>query len=485
MKTSELLSGIMPVRISGEVPEEITELCYDSRRVVPGCVFVAIRGYALDGHKFISSAVASGASLVVCEEAPEADVPYILVDNSRQALAVMSANRFDHPERSLKLIGVTGTKGKTTVTHLIKHVLDRTGNSCGLIGTNGNIVGTRILPADRTTPESYEVYSLLAQMRDAGCTHAVMEVSSHSLVLDRVHGLHYSVAAFTNLSRDHLDFHKTMEEYLDAKSILFTRCDKAVINYDDPAGQTLLKRIDSCEVLTLSAKDDSAGLIAKNLMLREGQVSFEAVMMSAIARVSLPIPGLFSVYNALTALGCCISLGIELPAAAEALRSIPGIKGRAEVVPTDMDYTVIIDYAHSPDSMENILKALRPFVRGRLIAMFGAGGHRDRGKRPLMGKACGMNADVCVVTSDNPRDEKPADIISDILPGMEGTPAKTQVIEDRREAIRWVIRNAKTNDLIVLLGKGQETYQEVNGEKLHLDEREEVAAALAELKRPK
>ena len=483
MKSSELLSGLDSVRVSGNLPEELTALCYDSRRATPGCAFVAIRGYAVDGHRFISMAVASGAALVVCEEPPTEDIPYVLVGNSRRALAILSANWFCHPEQSLKMVGVTGTKGKTTVTHLIKHILEKRGDICGLIGTNGSMIGSRALPGDRTTPESYELYALLAQMREAGCAYAVMEVSSHSLILDRVYGLHYTVAAFTNLSRDHLDFHHTMEEYLDAKSILFTRCDKAVINYDDPAGQTLLGRI-QCPVLTFSAKDDSAGLVAKNLMLRAGLVSFEAVTMGAIARVALQIPGMFSVYNALAALGCCMTLGMELPAAVEALRSAEGVKGRAEVVPTGTDFTVIIDYAHSPDSMENILKALRPFVRGRLIALFGAGGNRDTGKRPMMGKAGGENADLCIVTSDNPRDEIPSDIIHDILPGLEGTRAKVQVIEDRREAILWAIRSAKPDDVIVLLGKGQETYQEVRGEKHHLDEREEVAAALAELKKP-
>ena len=483
MKTTELLKVLSGAAPCGSLPEETSALCYDSRKASPGCVFVAIRGYAADGHAFIGAAVAAGAAWVVCEQPPETDVPYVLVDNSRRALADLAAQWFGHPERALRLVGVTGTKGKTTVTHLIKHVLEAAGNTCGLIGTNGNMVGGRALPGDRTTPESYEVYSLLAQMRDAGCAYAVMEVSSHALVLDRVRGLHYAAAAFTNLSRDHLDFHGTMERYLEAKSLLFSRCDTAVVNFDDPAGQTLLKGI-ACPCRTFSAGDDGADLVAKNLMLRSGQVSFEAVTRGAISRVSLPIPGLFSVYNALTAIGCCLALGLELDFIAAALGGAPGVKGRAEVVPTGTDYTVIIDYAHSPDSMENILSALRPFVKGRLIALFGAGGHRDKGKRPMMGKAAGDHADLCVVTSDNPRDEVPGDIIKDILPGLNGARAQVQVIEDRREAIRWAIRHAEPSDVVVLLGKGQETYQEVNGVKLHLDEREEVAAALLEGERP-
>ncbi|MBR4992606.1 MAG: UDP-N-acetylmuramoyl-L-alanyl-D-glutamate--2,6-diaminopimelate ligase [Clostridia bacterium] len=482
MKLKDLLREITPTRLIGSADGEITGICYDSRKVTPGSLFVAIRGFQSDGHAYIPSALEKGASALVVEDLPE-DLPdtvtCVQVPDSRAALARLGAVWHGHPEKQLKLIGVTGTNGKTTVTHLIRHILEKNGEKCGLIGTNGIYFGDVARESARTTPESLELYGILREMADAGMTCAAMEVSSHSLALDRVLGLTFAAAAFTNLTQDHLDFHGTMEEYFRAKSLLFDRCRTAVINLDDDWG-TRLAGEKTCEKITFSARSDAAELVAKNVQLLPDGIRAVVVRDCDIARLRLGIPGQFSVYNALTAAGCCMALGLSLEQVCDGLADAPGIKGRAEIVPTGRDFTVMIDYSHTPDSMENILRTVRGYAKGRVVGLFGAGGDRDRAKRPLMGKAAAEGCDLAIVTSDNPRSEDPQAIIDDILAGMDGK-TKRQVIPDRREAIAWAVKNAKKDDIIVLMGKGQETYQEIGGQKLHLDEREEVAKALTAL----
>ena len=473
MKLQELLKDVAVLRCTATEDTEICEVRYDSRAVQPGDLFVAIRGYATDGHRYIDKALAQGAAAVVCEEAPEG-APAVVVENARRALAQIAANRFGHPADSMVMLGVTGTNGKTTTTYLVKHMLEAAGHKVGLIGTNQNLIGDEVIETERTTPESYELHALFARMRDAGCTHVIMEVSSHSLVLDRVHGIHFAVGAFTNLTQDHLDFHKTMEEYRKAKALLFTISDKGVINLDDPAAKAMLADA-QCPCLTFSCEKDAADLTAKNLKLHADGVEFVAATKGDLARVKLPIPGHFSAENALTALGIVLQLGMPLADAAKSLATATGVKGRVEVVPTDTDYTVLIDYAHSPDGVENVLRAVRGFAKGRVVALFGCGGDRDRTKRPKMGKIAADLADFCIVTSDNPRTEDPKAIIDDILEGMKGTKTPMQVIVDRPEAIHWALAHAQKNDVIVLMGKGHETYQEVNHVKHHMDEREIVA----------
>ena len=348
----------------------------------------------------------------------------------------------------------------------------------GLIGTNQNMVGEEVLPAHRTTPESYEVQQLLREMADAGCTHVVMEASSHALVLHRLDGLRFRAGIFTNLTQDHLDFHGTMEAYRDAKGLLFRQSDTAVLNLDDEAGRYFARTV-AVPRLTYSERRDEADLTAKNLRLFPDRVEFEAVAAGAISRVRLPIPGGFTVYNALGVLTCGLALGLPLVDCADALAKAPGVKGRIEVVPVPADFAVIIDYAHTPDALENILTTVRDFTAGRVICLFGCGGDRDRTKRPQMGAIAGSLADVAVVTSDNPRTEEPEAIIRDILPGLEGTAAQVVVEPDRRAAIRRALSLAKPGDTVVLAGKGHETYQEVGTQVLHLDEREEVAAYFA------
>ena len=473
MKLQELLKDVAVLRCTAAEDTEICEVRYDSRAVQPGDLFVAIRGYATDGHRYIDKALAQGAAAVVCEEAPEG-APAVVVENARRALAQIAANRFGHPADSMVMLGVTGTNGKTTTTYLVKHMLEAAGHKVGLIGTNQNLIGDEVIETERTTPEYYELHALFARMRDAGCTHVIMEVSSHSLVLDRVYGIRFAVGAFTNLTQDHLDFHKTMEEYRRAKALLFAISDKGVINLDDPAAKAMLADA-QCPCLTFSCEKDAADLTAKNLKLHADGVEFVAATKGDLARVKLPIPGHFSAENALTALGIVLQLGMPLADAAKSLATATGVKGRVEVVPTDTDYTVLIDYAHSPDGVENVLRAVRGFAKGRVVALFGCGGDRDRTKRPKMGKIAADLADFCIVTSDNPRTEDPKAIIDDILEGMKGTKTPMQVIVDRPEAIHWALAHAQKNDVIVLMGKGHETYQEVNHVKHHMDEREIVA----------
>lgn len=470
MKLRDLLQDIPVLSSAVDFDTEIREVRYDSRAVEPGDLFVAIRGFAADGHEYIGMALKKGAAAVVCQEAGKG-IPAIVVADTRAALADIAGNRFGHPSAKLKMIGVTGTNGKTTTTTLIKHILECQGFRVGLIGTNQNMIGEQVIPTERTTPESYELQALLARMAEAGCTHCVMEVSSHSLVLDRVRGVHFETGVFTNLTQDHLDFHKTMEAYREAKAKLFQMSNQGVINFDDPAAEKMLADA-KCPCMTFSAQKDAADLSAKNIVLGASGVDFVAAEKGGIARVSLGIPGLFSVENALAAMGACLTLGISIEDCAQALSSAQGVSGRAEVVPTDTDYTVLIDYAHAPDGVSNILRTVRGFAKGRVIALFGCGGDRDKTKRPIMGRIAAELADYCIVTSDNPRTEQPQAIIDDILAGMQDAKVPVDVICDRVQAIHHALALAKTGDVVVLMGKGHETYQEINHVKHHMDERE-------------
>ncbi len=480
MKLKDLLQGITVIECTADLNMDITGVVRDTRKEIPaGSLFVAVSGFAFDGNRYIPMAMEKGAVAVITAKKPDVDVPYILVDSDRKALAMLGVNFYGHPAEKMTMIGITGTNGKTSVTLLLKHLLEKTlGAKVGLVGTMGNMIGDVELPTERTTPESFELQGLFAQMAEAGCTHCVMEVSSHALTLDRVGGVHYDVAAFTNLTEDHLDFHKTMEAYCDAKAELFRRCDRAVLNRDDEWFHRMVSGA-TCQVLTTSVKE-AAGLKAEDLELLSDGIRFTAVYGGAGVQVSLPIPGKFTVYNALTVLGVAIQLGISLTTAAEALTTARGVKGRVEVVPTPgQPYTVLVDYAHTPDGLENVLSSVRGFCKGRLIAVFGCGGDRDPIKRPIMGKLGVKLADHTIITSDNPRTEDPMAIIRDITADLEE--GSWEIIEDRRKAIRYAMDIAKKDDIIVLAGKGHETYQEINGIKYHLDEREEVAAHLLEM----
>ena len=477
MKLSELINDIPVTAMTADPALDIADIRYDSRAVGPGDLFVAVKGFAADGHRFIESAVKNGAAAVLCERPPEdGAIPCILTPDSRRALALVSAAFFGHPARRLTMIGVTGTNGKTTTTTLIKHILEQTkGARVGLIGTIANYIGDEELPAERTTPESCELQKLLRRMADAGCEYAVMEVSSHALALDRVEGIRFSTGVFTNLTQDHLDFHKTMKDYAAAKARLFSACDYAAVNADDPWVPFMTAKAE-CPVLSFGL--GGGDLAARDIEYSASGVRFDAVLDGQRVPVSLGVPGRFSVSNALAALGAAVLADIPLEDAAAALGTAAGVKGRVEVVPTPEDFTVVIDYAHTPDALEKVLQTMRAVTDGRLVALFGCGGDRDGTKRPIMGRIAAENADFTVVTSDNPRTERPDAIIADILAGIPEDAPKA-VIPDRREAIAWAIDHHEPGDVIVLAGKGHETYQEINGVKNHMDEREIVAGRLS------
>lgn len=481
MKLKELLRGMEILQMHADPEINIHNVVYDTRKtIMPGDLFVAISGFAFDGNSYIEQAMAQGAVAVVTAKKPEKDIPYILVSSDRMALAMLGINFFGEPAKSMKMIGVTGTNGKTSVTLLTKHVLERVlGAKVGLIGTMENLIGQEVIPTERTTPENFELQQLFAAMRSAGCEYCVMEVSSHAIALDRVGGVEFDVAAFTNLSEDHLIFHKTMENYCDTKAKLFHRCKAAVFNRDDSWYPRISAGV-TCPVITTAAKSD-AMLRAENVSMEAQRVSFTAVYKEEKVAVSLPIPGCFTVYNALTVLGIVLQLGISLTDAAATLATASGVKGRVEVVPTPgKPYTVLIDYAHTPDGLENVLSSVRKFCKGRLITVFGCGGDRDSGKRPVMGKIGTDLSDFAVITSDNPRNEDPNAIIQDVLKGITRGSDAYVVIEDRRKAIRYAMDKAEKNDIIVLAGKGHETYQEIRGVKYPLDERVEVNEYLSE-----
>ena len=479
MKLRELLNGIEVLESTANLEMEIGAVAYDSRKVTSGALFVAISGFASDGNRFIPMAMEKGAAAVVTAKKPEGEVPHVLVASDRLALAMIGCNFYGHPAKSMTLIGVTGTNGKTSTTWILKQVLERiTGHKAGLIGTMENRIGDEVVPTDRTTPESFELQGLFARMRDAGCRYAIMEVSSHAIALDRVGGVHFNVAAFTNLTEDHLDFHKTMEHYCDTKAELFARCDAAVLNADDAWVERIGRKAD-CPVVMTSAKSET-GLHAKDVKMLSDGIRFTAVCDGKETPIALGIPGRFTVYNVLTVLGIVKALGIDLDDAAQALADVQGVKGRIEVVPTPgKPYTVLIDYAHTPDGLDNVLRSVRDFCKGRLIAVFGCGGDRDPIKRPIMGRIGVELSDIAIITSDNPRTEEPAAIIRDIEKGVEDSAGNYIIIVDRRKAIQYAMDIGEKDDIIILAGKGHETYQEINGVKHHFDEREEIAAHLS------
>ena len=465
MKLSKLL-GALPY---GVRDVEVTDVTNDSRAVKPGMAFVCLNGGKTDGHRFATAAAEKGAVAVVAEHNVGVDCQ-VIVPDTHLAYAKMCSALFGDPKDALKLIGVTGTNGKTTTTYLLKSILERFGKKVGLIGTIHNRIGDRVIATENTTPDAHQLHALFREMADAGCEYVVMEVSSHALDQERVGGLHFTAAIFTNLTQDHLDYHGTMENYLAAKKKLFLRTDLAIVNRDDAAAPAILDGL-TCATSTYGIESAAAEYQAKGIRYQPDGVIFELLSGAQIARVTLPTPGRFSVYNGLAAASCLLALGFDYQQTADALSHASGVPGRAEVVPTGRDFTVLLDYAHTPDGLENILRTVNEIKKGRLVILFGCGGDRDATKRPIMGRIAAELADFCIVTSDNPRTEEPESIVRAVVAGMEGSSTPRKVIVDRREAIRFALEHAQPDDVIVLAGKGHEDYQIIGTTKHPFDER--------------
>ena len=479
MKLSRMTRGIALTDHVGQ-DVEITSLTCDTRDLVPGGLFAALKGSRIDGSRFIQEALDKGAAAVLCEEPPDYPGPWLTARDVREAYGLLCANWFDRPGDGMTLVGVTGTNGKTTTTYLLKHVLEKVLDAkVGLIGTNQIMIGDRVLPAKRTTPDPYVLQCLLGQMKGEGCTHVVMEVSSHALVQRRTAGLHFACGIFTNLTRDHLDYHGTMEAYYRAKALLFDQCRAGFFNLDDPAGRRLAQSA-PCRRHTFGQTRNEAQVLGRNVRMNPRGVEFEVLAQGKLCHVSLPIPGSFSVYNALGVISCCLHLGCPLDDTANALATVPGVKGRVEVVPVPAPYTVIIYYAHTPDALEKILKTARDVTQCRLLCLFGCGGDRDKTKRPIMGEIAAELADLVMLTSDNPRTEDPEQIMRDVARGFPQGFDAWVFQPDRRKAIREVLSMGRAGDVILLAGKGHETYQEIGLERIHLDEREEITSFFRE-----
>jgi UDP-N-acetylmuramoyl-L-alanyl-D-glutamate--2,6-diaminopimelate ligase len=483
MKLAQLLEGI---NHENTIPDlnmlldaDVSGITSDSRKAGAGVVFVCLKGEKVDGHDFAAQAAESGCSAIIAEHHTGAKVSEIIVKDTHEVYSLCCANFFGNPAAKMKFIGVTGTNGKTTTTCIIKHILESCGFKTGLIGTISNMSGLRELPAHYTTPEPFELQELLSEMVSDGCEYCVMEVSSHALAQKRVAGIHFIAGVFTNLTQDHLDFHKTMDNYLKAKQKLFEISDVGIINVDDPCADTIIREA-KCKTVTYGMTD-GADFVARDIEYRPDGISYTlAGKMSGKLKACLP--GGFSVYNTLAAISCAFMVGISENEVIGALATFGGVKGRIEVVPSGRDFTVIIDYAHTPDGLEKILRAVKGFARGRVVALFGCGGDRDKGKRPIMGAVAAKNADYLVVTSDNPRSEEPDAIIKDILVGLDGANTPYTVVTGRREAIKYAITSAQKDDVIVLAGKGHEDYQVLASGRIHFDEHEIVAEIFEELR---
>ncbi|MHB1314417.1 MAG: UDP-N-acetylmuramoyl-L-alanyl-D-glutamate--2,6-diaminopimelate ligase [Christensenellales bacterium] len=478
MRLIDLLTGITRYVLHGEKEQEIKGICYDSRKAKEGYLFFCVPGEKVNGHDFAQKAVKNGAVAVVGDHwlpLPE-ETAQVIVKDVRSAMAVMARDFYGNPAAQMKLFGVTGTNGKTTTTYMIKSIGEAMGKKVGVIGTIQNLVGDEIIPAVHTTPEAPDLQQLFYDMLQKGVDWVAMEVSSHALAQNRVGAIRFDVGIFTNLTQDHLDYHKTVENYRDAKKQLFAMCAKAVLNGDDPAAAYM----EGAETVKTFAVVQTADYMAKQIAQSSKGVSFLLVTGGKEYPVSLAIPGEFSVYNALGAAAAAMEMGAGIEAVQKGLFTLPGVNGRIQVIEANEKFTVILDYAHTPDGLHNLLKAVNGFARGRVVTVFGCGGDRDSTKRPLMGEIAGNHSNYCIITSDNPRTEDPQKIIDAIEEGMKKTGCAYICIENRREAIKFALKNAEKDDIIVLAGKGHETYQEIHHVRYPFDEKVVVRELLGE-----
>ncbi len=474
MKLYKLIDGIAQTELEDI---EISSITDNTSKVEKNCIFVCVKGASFDGHSAAEKMLEKGAALVVAEHDLGLGNRQIITDNSRVFYGKLCAAWFDHPEKKLEIIGVTGTNGKTTITNVIKNILMSCGIKTGLIGTIRNEIGDEPIHTDNTTPMAFDYMELLDKMVKAGCRYAVMEVSSFGLVQHRIGPTHFKVGVFTNLTQDHLDYHKTMENYYQAKKMMFDECDDAIINIEDEYGKRLYDEI-KCRKYTCCVKN-KADYYADNVNIKANGTEFDYHYGNNSVHIIPRMIGMFNVFNVMTAISVCIKLGIDIDNIIKAVGKYKGVKGRCEIIPTERDFTVICDYAHTPDAIENILSSVKEYTEGRLICLFGCGGNRDSKKRPLMAKAAAKYSDRLIITSDNPRDEIPEAIIDDILTGLTGIEIPFDVVVDRTEAIYHSLKIAQKGDIIVLAGKGHEDYQVLSGnEHIHFDEREIVSEGL-------
>lgn len=485
MKLEKLIDGLDIILSHGNLDIEIDKVVYNSRQATEGSVFVAIEGYTIDGHNFIKDAIEQGAKAIIIQKDiyMEEGITYIKVYDTRLALAKVSSNIYNEPSKKLDLIGVTGTNAKTTITYLVKSIFEANQRKIGVVGTIGNVINGEMIKTNNTTPESLDLQGTFDSMVKSGLDSCIMEVSSHALELKRVEYSDFKVGIFTNLTVDHLDYHKTLENYFNAKKKLFHKTSEYnIINRDDTYGRKIIEEVKDLKPSLLTyGLDNRADIYATNINYSPIGTRFELNTPRGKVDLFIKIPGVFSVYNALAAAACGYSFGIGLETIKSGLESIEGVKGRFEIVPTNRDFTVIIDFAHTADALEKVLNTVNQFAEGRKVIVFGAGGDRDRSKRAPMGEAAGKNCDLSIVTSDNPRTEDPMAIINDVIEGVKAVGGNYISIVDRKEAIRYAIKNAQPKDIILLTGKGHENYTVIGKEVLPFNERDIVIEALEEM----
>jgi len=484
MKLSALILD-MPYLLDtrGNMETELAAVTSNSREKVENGLFFCIPGARFDAHDYAPQAIGNGCVALVVERYLDIDVPQVRVSNARAAMSRMAAAFYGHPARGMKLVGITGTKGKTTSTYMVKAILEQAGHKCGLIGTTGNMIGNKLLKGSLTTPDPIDLQRTLRMMADEGVEYVTMEISAHAIDMHRLDGLTFEVGCYTNLSQDHLDYFHTMENYFETKKKFFTTgmVRNATVNVDEETSAGVLSAIEiPCLTYGICAPAD---LFARDIEITEDGVSFELQLQGMHnVQVNLMMTGMFNVYNAMAAASCAMVLGMSAEDIKAGLEGMPSVPGRIEMLPTGTPYRVILDYSHVPDALENILTTVRQFAKARVIALFGCGGDRDQGKRPMMGEIGGRLADLSILTSDNPRTEDPMKILAAIEKGIKPTGGKYVVIENRRAAIRYALEIAEAGDIIVLAGKGHETYQEINGVKNPFDEKVVVQELLEELR---
>ncbi|QXM05809.1 UDP-N-acetylmuramoyl-L-alanyl-D-glutamate--2,6-diaminopimelate ligase [Crassaminicella indica] len=484
MKLKALIENLSVIDINGEVNIDVEGIAYDSRKVKKNYIFVCMVGMKTDGHKYIDQAIKGGAKVLIVQKDVAAikGVTIIKVENSRKALSVISSNFYKNPTENMDIIGVTGTNGKTTITYLIRNILEKNGIHTGLIGTIAHKILDKEYKANNTTPESLELQKLFKEMKDLKVNTCAMEVSSHSLALDRVAGINFKIGVFTNLTRDHLDFHENIENYKNAKAKLFYQTTLAnIINIDDPYGDEIAKEINvlDTKLITYGIKR-KADIYAEDIRISPKGAEFTLITPTFKGSISIATPGMFSVYNALAAISVCYALGLSYEQIKNGIESVKGVPGRFEAVQDTKNHTIIVDYSHTPDALENALNTIKEFAERRIITVFGCGGDRDKTKRPMMGEIAGKLSDFCIITSDNPRSENPINIIKDIEVGIKKTYCKYKMIVDRKEAIKEAIKNCGEKDIILIAGKGHETYQIIGEKTIDFDDRKIAQEILRE-----